>query len=328
VSVDQDVELKHKRVPQRRTTTAKPRDSEADWEADSEADSDEVADYIAAFKQAFSGPEHQPFLWTCGEPGALLIHGFVGTPAEVRPLGQVLCNAGWTVHAPLLPGFGSDIDTLFERDSEAWLDACRHALLEISRDHAPVLLVGYSMGASLALKIAAEPAPDGVILISPFWRLPFESAWLRLLSRLLQIFVREVRPFKDLDFDDESVRDGIHEVMPDLDLHDPEIRSRIRQMSVPTRIIGELGRLGKAAFRAAPNVSAPFLVIQGLRDEIVPPPNTRRLLPQLRDLRGYHEIPGAHDLVRVALPAWETVADLVRQFAADITRRQRQGRAR
>ena len=61
--------------------------------------------------RAYQGPEHEPFFWEAGEPAALLVHGFPGTPAEMRPLGEVLHEAGWTVHGVLLPGFGPQIQT-------------------------------------------------------------------------------------------------------------------------------------------------------------------------------------------------------------------------
>jgi alpha-beta hydrolase superfamily lysophospholipase len=54
---------------------------------------------------AFQGPEHLPFLWPGGQPAALLVHGFPGTPAEMRPLGEALHQAGWTAQGILLPGF-------------------------------------------------------------------------------------------------------------------------------------------------------------------------------------------------------------------------------
>ena len=72
---------------------------------------------IPAHIKPFQGDEHQPFHWNGGQPAALLVHGFPGTPAEMRPLGTALHQAGWTVYGPLLPGFGPDIVTLFERDS-------------------------------------------------------------------------------------------------------------------------------------------------------------------------------------------------------------------
>ena len=58
------------------------------------------------------GPEHETFTLPGGRPAALLLHGFLGTPAEMRGLGEALHEQGWTVYAPLLPGFGSDIETL------------------------------------------------------------------------------------------------------------------------------------------------------------------------------------------------------------------------
>ena len=56
----------------------------------------------------FAGPEHQSFERAADSPSgvALLLHGFPGTPAELRPLGEVLAAAGISARAPLLPGFG------------------------------------------------------------------------------------------------------------------------------------------------------------------------------------------------------------------------------
>ena len=61
---------------------------------------------------AFLGDEHRDFMRQGGPPAAVLVHGFPGTPAEMRPLADVLSDAGWTVRAPLLPGFGAQIETL------------------------------------------------------------------------------------------------------------------------------------------------------------------------------------------------------------------------
>ncbi len=39
-------------------------------------------------------PRHQPFLWPGSTAAALLIHGFPGTPAEMRPLAETLQPMG------------------------------------------------------------------------------------------------------------------------------------------------------------------------------------------------------------------------------------------
>ena len=36
----------------------------------------------------YTDPEHQPFLYDAGPSRALLIHGFLGSPRELRPLAQ------------------------------------------------------------------------------------------------------------------------------------------------------------------------------------------------------------------------------------------------
>ncbi len=57
---------------------------------------------------AFDAPEHQPFFWRSGEAAILMVHGFPGTPKEVRPLARQLYGEGWTVQGLLLPGFGRE----------------------------------------------------------------------------------------------------------------------------------------------------------------------------------------------------------------------------
>ena len=63
----------------------------------------------------FTEDEHQPFRKSARgamRGAALLVHGFPGTPADMRPLAASLAAAGWDVDAPLLPGFGPEIITL------------------------------------------------------------------------------------------------------------------------------------------------------------------------------------------------------------------------
>ena len=55
---------------------------------------------------------HQGFSLGEGPRRALLLHGFPGTPGEVRPLAEWLSGRGYRVTAPLLPGFGMGITEL------------------------------------------------------------------------------------------------------------------------------------------------------------------------------------------------------------------------
>jgi carboxylesterase len=104
----------------------------------------------------FQGPEHSSIHLHGGKPGVLLVHGFPGTPAEMRPLADTFFRHGWSVDAPLLPGFGAQIDSLYTRDASDWLSAVVHCLHSMQKEHAPVMVCGLSMGAALALWASLE----------------------------------------------------------------------------------------------------------------------------------------------------------------------------
>ncbi|MEM7033366.1 MAG: alpha/beta fold hydrolase, partial [Chloroflexota bacterium] len=121
--------------------------------------------------QLYKDDTYQPFHYLGGSSAALLVHGFPGTPAEMRPLGLVLHQQGWTVQGLLLPGFGPQIGNLFEQDYQIWCQAVLSALTALQKNHKTVLLVGYSMGGALALQTATQRPPDALVLVAPFWRL-------------------------------------------------------------------------------------------------------------------------------------------------------------
>ncbi len=263
--------------------------------------------------RAFQGAEHQPFHWPGGRPAALLVHGFPGTPGEMRALGQALHNTGWTVHGPLLPGFGPQVETLIDRQYSEWVAAVDEALAVLQREHDPVLLVGHSMGGALSIHVAAARPPTALVLLAPFWQLG--TAWQRWPFLLLRPFFRQVRPFKRADFNDPELRRGVANFLPDVNLDDPEVQAALRTLAIPTTLFEQLYRVGQAAYRLAPQVNRPVLVIQGTADEVVSPQRTRRLIKRLAGPVRYREVPAAHNLHHPALPAWPVLEQSVLAFA-------------
>ena len=52
-------------------------------------------------------PGAEPFSHDGGPVGALVVHGFTGSPKSMRPWAEHLAAAGLSVRLPRLPGHGS-----------------------------------------------------------------------------------------------------------------------------------------------------------------------------------------------------------------------------
>lgn len=277
----------------------------------------------AKLAHAFHQPEHQPFLWVGGTPAALLIHGFPGTPAELRPLAESLRKAGWTTQGMLLPGFGPQIESLFTRTRRAWTDAVAEAAAGLRRDHSPLVLIGHSMGGALALTEATRAPVDGLVLLAPFWRLGNRSQWL--LWPLIKRITPELRPFAwlKIDFNDAKTRQDIGNFLPGVDLDDPATQQAIRELRIPTRMVDQVRTVGDTAWRQAPRARVPLLVIQGTHDEVVRVEHTRQLLQRLPGPLRYVEVDAGHDLLTPQQAAWPQIEGAVLEFLSALTMQDR-----
>ncbi len=272
---------------------------------------------LTPFVNYFQNPEHQPYSLSGGAPGAVLVHGFPGTPAETLPLGLTLQQLGWTVEGVLLPGLGPQIATLFERRHAEWLAAIRQVLQRVKREHSPTMLIGFSLGATLALLASAGEEPDGLVLLAPFWKV---ENWLWEALPILRLLFPKIYPFRllKIDFTDPELRQRIDQFLPDVNLDEPRVQRGIRDFNIPSGIINEIRRAGCAARRAAEQVRCPAVVLQGRFDELVRPHLTRQLVTSLRGSVRYLELPGAHDLLNPERPAWGQVQAAVSDFAREL----------
>lgn len=244
----------------------------------------------------YSGPEHQPFEIGNGEAGGvLLIHGFPGSPAEVRRVGERLAERGWRARGILLPGFGSDIPNLNLRRRADWIQAAQRAWDELRAMHRPAAALGYSMGGAVALNLDFAPQ-DRLVLAAPFWRPP---GILPAMIPIIRRVVPNLRPFKNANFGDPRLREQFDRILPGVNLDDPEVRQVIREEFVlPLRAMEEVILMGRQAYRRAASFPARALVIQGAQDELVRPGDTRRLVRRLPVGRVvYHEIAAGHNLL-------------------------------
>lgn len=261
----------------------------------------------------YNSPEHHPFVLGDGHHRALLIHGFLGTPHDMRPLAQALANSGVQAHALLLPGCGPDLSRLEHVRVDDWLQAARGAWHEMREQAEHATLIGFSMGGAVALRIAAEAglAPDQLILLAPHWKFADRRTMALPFGKYV---IRQYKPFDRVKFDNPDVRRLFAELEPEADLDDPEVRRRLRAYgAMPTAALDQVRRIGNAAMAVAAQVAAPTTILQGRDDTVTLPRHSRTLAKRIgADLR---EVPGDHLIVDPSREAWSAVQDLVVRLA-------------
>jgi carboxylesterase len=192
------------------------------------------------------------------ERGALLVHGFTGTPFEMRFLGERLNERGMTVVGVRLPGHGT---TPAELDRTRWTDWYAHLDQELDRLRARcrrVAVIGQSLGGLLALRLAARRRADLVAVASlaaPLWLGRTERAVVASLRRL-PVLTAALRPIRKRGGSD--VADLV------MKIRNPSYRV------IPLRALVEFDR-GRQAIRAELGaVRLPLLLVHALQDHVAP----------------------------------------------------------
>lgn len=100
----------------------------------------------------------------------LICHGFRGTAYNTRPLGEFIHGLGHTAIGVLLPGHGTSVNDMTQSRYYHWRDFLERRYLEERSKYRRLFLIGFSMGGSLCLDIAAKNSdsfrPAGIVTIS------------------------------------------------------------------------------------------------------------------------------------------------------------------
>lgn len=104
----------------------------------------------------------------------LVIHGFGGNPSETQYLATYLRQRGLAVSQVLLAGHGGTKAHLKSSSPEHWAACVKKAAKEAARNHQKIVLIGFSMGGLLALRCAALPQVQKLVLLNTplfFWNI-------------------------------------------------------------------------------------------------------------------------------------------------------------
>jgi len=102
-----------------------------------------------------------------GPEAVLLIHGFRGLTQEFYYLFDRICDAGYTVSLPRLPGHGTNAADFHASSDEDWLRRVTDEYLLLKTKYQKVHIAGLSMGGLLALILGEEFTPDSLCLMAP-----------------------------------------------------------------------------------------------------------------------------------------------------------------
>lgn len=192
-------------------------------------------------------PGAGPFYFPGNEIGCLLIHGFTGTPLEMRGLGEHLAAAGYTVHGVRLFGHSTKMEDMDRARYHDWLASVEDGYQLLKPNCHKIILIGLSTGADLALLFASQTHVEGLVIMAAPYALPPDP---RLpLARLLSlVYPRIWKP----DRNEQA---------------EAPASEHISYPAYPTRAVAELNSLLTAMRQALPQVTAPALLIQSHKDE-------------------------------------------------------------
>jgi carboxylesterase len=225
-------------------------------------------------------PGCESFSFSGGPVGVLMVHGFTGSPASMRPIGEGLAAEGLSVEGVRLPGHGTDVDDLRSRRWTEWVDATAAGLNALRGRCRTVVAFGQSMGGSVVLSLTASRPHevDGIALTNPY---VFDR-------RLLAVPIGS-RFLKDV----KGVANDI--AKPGVDEYGDSV--------MPVRAIAQMAAMLKHVRAALPEIRQPIVVFRSATDHVIPRSNAEKVLERIGSARrelvpcpnSYHVVTLDHD---------------------------------
>lgn len=214
----------------------------------------------------------------------LLFHGLTGSPGELAYVAHHLHHrAGLSVWCPRLVNHGQPVGVLARtrwQELEMFAQACfKQALAESRAARLPLFVGGLSLGAILALLLAAEYTEEirGLICLSPTlfydgWNVPWTHKLIPLASHTpLKYFAyfREEAPY---GLKDEALRARVARQYGKTSLRDD--LGEMGYAHFPVRLFCEIRHLFAKCIDRLDRVICPVLLIQAAEDDTTGPENS------------------------------------------------------
>lgn len=240
------------------------------------------------------------FYFPAGPHGVLLLHGLTGTPAEMKPVGIKLTQAGFSVYGVQLAGHCGTKKDLLATEWRDWYESVENALDRLKAECDVVFAAGLSMGAVLALHLAAQ-RPEAVAGVSLYSTTLWHDGWsVNRAYRLLplasylpftsRISIPERPPY---GIKDERTRKMIASRMLDGDSASAGLDG------MPIGSLLELQRLTSLVRREIPTITTPTLILHARDDDIASLRNVRHLEQKLAGPVTTHILDDSYHMITI-----------------------------
>lgn len=248
--------------------------------------------------------------------GALVLHGFMGSPLSSRPLAKFLNERGIFVHCPLLPGHGSYPSALRGASRRAWLAEAEEAYRFARQQCDDLFLIAHSMGNVLAAHVALKYGDArGVAMLAPVIDVP--DPRLRYV-KFARFFVPWYYPHKSKrESMQHLVRERVLDFDPSIDFDSPAFQAQLPLVSrVPLDGMHEMVSTIELGRKLWPRLDVPVRIYVGEEDSAAPPDNARQIHALLpggdKELTVYPHV--GHELMRPFEPVHATVWKSIATF--------------
>ena len=212
-----------------------------------------------------------------GPVGALLTHGFTGSPQGMRALGEHLAANGIATVGPRLPGHGTTWQDLSARSHEEWTGAVEAGYEALAQRCDEVFLVGLSFGSALSVDFTARNPEkvSGLVLLASFLMTKDPR---RFLAPAIRLIVQSLP--------------GVGN-----DIADPEMREIVYDR-VPTKAAYSMLQFCRGARAKLPRITRPTLIMHSKNDHTAHPDNAQMIFDEIKSTdkelvwldRSYHVI--------------------------------------
>ncbi len=193
-------------------------------------------------------PGAEPYFFPGNSIGCLMIHGFTGTPKELRWMGEYLSKNGFTVHGIRLAGHATQMSDLIRTHWQDWLISVEDGFNLLKTTCKSIFAIGLSMGGILSLLAAARYNLQGVIVMSTPFALP--NDWRLMFARPISV----IYPYVKKEVSNMKNKEAT--------------REHLDYPFYPTRSIAELHKLITQMQTGLPTIKIPALIIHSKADDL------------------------------------------------------------